>query len=100
MNKQEINRKKNSQRAIRVNVKIYTCVNIILGEPSKTKIESWQFKTIKIKTYRHDYHTFTFVRCRMDYELKILVLKFEPNRIDRSLCQFLKKWDPRSAVEY
>lgn len=99
MNTKEINLKKNLQRAIRVTIKVYDCGGTSLGEPSKSHIKTWNFKIFRFKTYRRDYRTFTFVRCRVHEESKILVLTFEPDGINRSSCVLMKSWDPHLTIQ-
>jgi hypothetical protein len=97
MTKKEINRRKNGQRAVVAQVKIYDYGFANFSEPSKSRLESLRFKIEKIRTYRRDYDEFCFVKCKIGNLNVILVVKFEENQIERSSCQLLKKWDPRAS---
>jgi hypothetical protein len=93
--KKEINRRKNSQRAVKPKIKIYDYGGSYLGEPSKSKLESFQYQVVTLRTYRHDYRQFLFVRCQITGRIKIVVLRFAEDKINRLSCQLLEKWDSR-----
>lgn len=94
-NTKEINRRKNSQRAVKGKIKIYNYGLSPFGEPSQWRLELLQCKKVTLRTYRHDYRQFSFVKCLLNGQIKILVIKFESNKVERLSCQLLEKWDPR-----
>ncbi len=91
------NKRKNAQRALTGPIKIYDYGMTPLGEPSKSRLESLIFYTKTIRTYRHDYKKFFFVRALINGQSAIWVIKFEENQIDRSYCRLLQEWDKRHS---
>jgi hypothetical protein len=89
-------KRKRKQRAISVKIKIFDYGSANFGEPPKSRLESLKFQTRTMRTYRRDYSQYSFVRCRLNESNVILVIKFEENQVERSSCQLLKKWDPKS----
>ena len=95
MNIKERNRRRELQRALKVEIKIYEYGWVQFREPTKQRLESFKFTQKILRTYRHDYRQFSFVRAEVNGYPNILVVKFAENQIDRISCQLLKNWDPR-----
>ena len=95
MTTKEIYRMNFDRRSITPEIKVFNYGFVDFGEPSELRLQSMEFQTKTIKTYRKDYHKFSFVRCKLNGLIETLVIGFEENRIERSSCQLLKNWDPR-----
>lgn len=95
MTTKEINRKKNTQRAVIAEIKVYDYGLTFFGEPTKSRLESLTFQTKKIRTYRRDWKQYSFVSCILNKKMVILVVRFETNQIERLSCVLLENWDRR-----